>query len=273
MKWCFRHICVNICKYALIVLCLVLITGIYCCILFFLPVNLKRLNLSQRYITNTINSTWREYTSTISEDSRSQLDYDCLISQLNPIQKDLVLRILAHEPERFGFRGAFTSTQPAKDLIRLKNITFEANQTGTISIETGIEYLPKHVYKDYLSLNKDMKNDINLKVYVDSGYRSAGRQLFLFFKYLQSENNYSLTENAKWIAFPGYSQHNDPVSTAVDFITSKGINGASFEAEPEYQWLVKKAERYNFYLSYPINNPSGISFEAWHWQWIKKRVS
>jgi len=118
-----------------------------------------------------------------------------------------------------------------------------------------------------------MNKDIKKMVSVDSGYRSPGRQLFLFFNYLEKENNYSLIENSKWITLPGYSQHNDPVNTAVDFISSRGINDASFEAETEYKWLIKKAAKFNFHLSYPKNNPDGISFESWHWRWKQGKIN
>ncbi len=37
----------------------------------------------------------------------------------------------------------------------------------------------------------------------------------------------------------------------------------------EYKWLLKNANKYGFYLSYPENNLDGITFEPWHWHYEK----
>ena len=76
---------------------------------------------------------------------------------------------------------------------------------------------------------------------------------------------------------PGYSEHGNPVNHAIDFTNENGINGFSdnqtagdFESLPEFDWLMKNANQFNFYLSYPENNPYGVAFEPWHWHWEKK---
>lgn len=122
-----------------------------------------------------------------------------------------------------------------------------------------------------------MEVDIGRKLFVDSGYRSPGRQAYLFFYYLATSSNYSLKENAKWIAMPGYSEHGHPVNNAIDFTSIDGINGFSdgqtasdFTALPEYKWMLENANDFNFYLSYPENNSFGVAFEPWHWHWEVK---
>jgi D-alanyl-D-alanine carboxypeptidase len=121
-----------------------------------------------------------------------------------------------------------------------------------------------------------MQKDLGKRLYIDSGYRSPGRQLFLFFYYLSHEFGYSLKHNAAFVAFPGYSEHGNPYNTACDLINLKGISGEEkgqraedFTALPEYEWMLKNASKFNFYLSYPKGNPYGITFEPWHWRWKK----
>ena len=65
-------------------------------------------------------------------------------------------------------------------------------------------------------------------------------------------------------AAPGYSEHHS--GRAVDLGTM-GCDALSeeFENTKVYQWLVKNAGGFGFYLSYPRDNPYGIDFEPWHW--------
>ena len=87
---------------------------------------------------------------------------------LGPIQNNLAVRILSLDPKALGYKGPFISVRSAKDLVRLENITFEASVTGTTTLETGIEYLPKHVYLDYKRLDASMYRDLKKNIYVDS---------------------------------------------------------------------------------------------------------
>ena len=73
----------------------------------------------------------------------------------------------------------------------------------------------------------------------------------------------------KEVAFPGYSEHGDPVRQAVDFITTNDNDWRRFKKTPEYKWLSKNAYKFNFYLSYPKGNKDGIMFEPWHWHYEK----
>ena len=41
---------------------------------------------------------------------------------------------------------------------------------------------------------------------------------------------------------------------------------ASFEATPAFAWLQRNATRHRFHLSYPRDNPHGITYEPWHWR-------
>ncbi len=155
-----------------------------------------------------------------------------------------------------------------------------------------------------------MRGDIGKEIYNDSGYRSPGKQAYLFFKYLADEseegntysffenlirtrsreeieegNKYSLLENAKWIALPGYSEHGSGKTPAFDFALSGGDSlfvkedgtkmtneetAMLFEQSDEYRWMQEHAGEYHFVLSYPRGNAQGVNFEPWHWRWEKK---
>ncbi|MBI1976669.1 MAG: D-alanyl-D-alanine carboxypeptidase family protein [Candidatus Omnitrophica bacterium] len=115
-----------------------------------------------------------------------------------------------------------------------------------------------------------MERDIGKRLLVESGYRSAAYQLYLFIFYMP-KHGYSIQETNRFVALPGCSEHGYPQQQAIDFINQEGINGEDkpeeFEALPEYQWLTEHAGEYGFVLSYPRNNDQNTSFEPWHWSY------
>lgn len=101
-----------------------------------------------------------------------------------------------------------------------------------------------------------------------SGFRSREYQRGLFErarrKYGDSER-----EAAKWVAPPGYSEHHtgwtldlgdgDAPDTDVD---------QSFEKTKAFLWLRAHAADHQFELSFPLDNPQGVSYEPWHWRFL-----
>ncbi len=253
---------------AIIILLLLFVA--YVSVLYFQKPDLTYLNFVQRYVANNVAAKFQQKIDSIPKDRRTIVDYDTLMNTLNFIERNFAERIFSINPKELGFKGPFYSVGKPTDLVEVPSV-----HVG--SRETGIQFCPEHSYKDYLRMADQMQKDIGKKVYIDSGYRSPGRQAYLFFHYLTTSSKYSLKENAKWIAMPGYSQHGSPVNNAIDFCNADGINGfsdhqtsADFASLPEYKWMLQNANKFNFYLSYPQNNIWGVGFEPWHWHWEKK---
>jgi LAS superfamily LD-carboxypeptidase LdcB len=226
---------------------------------------------AQRYSSTNILETFEKYLKKKKPEEKAIIDYDSLLSELSIIDRMFAENVFSISPDELGFKGPYYSKAKPGNLIKIESVPLESGE------ETGVQYLPEHVYRDYIRMMEKMQKDLNKKLYVDSGYRSPGRQAYLFFYYLVKSNNFSLNENAKWIAMPGYSEHGHPVKTAIDFVNLEGINGISkdqtaedFVKLPEYHWLLANAKDFNFYLSYPVGNNLGVSFEPWHWHWEKK---
>lgn len=240
---------------------------IYVAYQFYAEINLDRLNFLHRWSAKSVFETWDNYLENIPKDRRSIVDYDTLMNQLNFYERDFAERIFKINPKGLGFKGPFYSKEKPGKLVKVESVKVGDR-------ETGIQYCPEQSYADYLLMIEQMKKDIGKILYIDSGYRSPGRQAYLVFYYLTSSSDYSLKENAKWIAMPGYSEHGNPINNAIDFTSENGINGFSdgqsskdFEALPEFEWLMKNANKFNFYLSYPRDNKFGVAFEPWHWHW------
>ena len=97
-----------------------------------------------------------------------------------------------------------------------------------------------------------------------SGYRSHDYQLGIFERKLARglDVEQILTVNAA----PGYSEHHGGV---VLDIGAPGEPAAeeSFETTPAFAWLQRHAAGFGFAMSYPRDNPHGITYEPWHWRW------
>jgi hypothetical protein len=231
------------------------------------------MNPAHRYLTQRILVKWEDKINSLPEATRALVDYDDLLGTLNFLEKSWAEKILAINPQELGFKGPFFSKEKATNLVAAPPVTLSVNGKTT---STGIQYCPEHSYKDFLAMMAAMEQELGKRLYIDSAYRSPGRQAYLFFHYLVKNHHYSLRETAKWVALPGYSEHGNPRNNAIDFINGDGINGenegqtaADFAKLPEYHWLRENAAKFNFFLTYPPDNQWGVTYEPWHWHWEK----
>jgi len=97
-----------------------------------------------------------------------------------------------------------------------------------------------------------------------SGYRSHDYQLGIFERKLA--RGLAVEDILTVNAAPGYSEHHG--GRALD-ISAPGEPPAeeSFEATRAFDWLTAHAGAFGFVMSYPRDNPHGIVYEPWHWQW------
>ncbi|MGF1541621.1 MAG: D-alanyl-D-alanine carboxypeptidase family protein [Pleurocapsa sp.] len=106
-----------------------------------------------------------------------------------------------------------------------------------------------------------------------SGFRSAEAQNDLFFG-IKEQRLQDATKRAEVSAPPGYSEHH--TGYAIDIGDGKAPSAnvnPEFENTAAFRWLEKNAARYSFELSFPPNNPQGVSYEPWHWRFVGDRHS
>lgn len=101
-----------------------------------------------------------------------------------------------------------------------------------------------------------------------SGFRSINDQQHLFFD-VKAERGQVATQRAEVSAPPGYSEHH--TGYAIDVgdgkVPATNLN-TDFEKTEAFQWLQQNAARFNFEMSFTLNNPQGISYEPWHWRFV-----
>lgn len=97
-----------------------------------------------------------------------------------------------------------------------------------------------------------------------SGFRSHAYQRGIVERKLA--RGQTLAEILAVNAAPGHSEHHS--GRAID-ISTPGEPPAeeSFEATAAFAWLMLRAGEFGFALSYPRDNPNGITYEPWHWCW------
>jgi LAS superfamily LD-carboxypeptidase LdcB len=100
-----------------------------------------------------------------------------------------------------------------------------------------------------------------------SGFRDRVRQDMLF--QIQTEHQGSVAIAAQTVAPPGYSEHH--TGYAVDL--ADGLARAwdvslSFGETDAFRWLTENAQRFGFEMSFPADNPQGVSYEPWHWRFV-----
>ncbi len=127
--------------------------------------------------------------------------------------------------------------------------------------------LKKEAAQKYLQMRAAARADGIVLVPI-SGFRSIQQQKYLFFK-IKEKRAELATKRAKVSAPPGYSEHH--TGYAIDIGDAKVPAthlSPNFEKTPAFIWLEKNAARYSFELSFPKNNPQGISYEPWHWRYV-----
>ena len=101
-----------------------------------------------------------------------------------------------------------------------------------------------------------------------SGFRTFAQQRTLFNTQVAKKG--SPEAAAKISAPPGYSEHH--TGYAIDLADGNSPQNQdispAFANTPAYRWLVNNAATYRFELSFPENNPQGVSFEPWHWRYV-----
>ena len=160
--------------------------------------------------------------------------------------KLLIKKILQIDPAKFGFKGE-NSLDP-------------------------YSYLPKPVFRAFNKMNRAfIKAFPGRKLVVGSGYRSPAYQIATLIYILVNNYNFDISQTLKRVAMPQYSQHCSVSETAIDMMNVGGEptdeHPEEFKNSVEYDWLTKNAKQFGFYESYPPNNPYGIVWEPWHWQY------
>ena len=121
--------------------------------------------------------------------------------------------------------------------------------------------MTQQTFEAWNKMKSSAKTD-GFEIHLVSAYRSIEYQCEIIKRKLAEGK---LIEDILAInAIPGRSEHH--TGRALDLHTGEGKPlELEFEAQPLFAWLCNNAARFNFYLSYPLNNSLRINYEPWHW--------
>ncbi|HAC65994.1 MAG TPA: D-alanyl-D-alanine carboxypeptidase [Cyanothece sp. UBA12306] len=106
-----------------------------------------------------------------------------------------------------------------------------------------------------------------------SGFRTLKQQNYLFFE-IKRQRNQNASTRAEVSAPPHYSEHHTGYAVDIGDGRTPATNlSQSFEKTAAFRWLKNNAAKYSFELSFPPNNPQGISYEPWHWRYVGDQES
>jgi D-alanyl-D-alanine carboxypeptidase len=108
--------------------------------------------------------------------------------------------------------------------------------------------------------NAAYKDNVDLKII--SAYRSLDYQKQLINNKLAKGIN--IDSILKVNTLPGYSEHH--TGCAIDIGSQDApILEPEFDQSLAFKWLTYNAAKFNFVMSYPKDNTTGICYEPWHW--------
>jgi D-alanyl-D-alanine carboxypeptidase len=93
-------------------------------------------------------------------------------------------------------------------------------------------------------------------------------QVLSAFRPVEPERNQSALTRAQVSAPPGYSEHSTGYAVDLGDATRPDLHlNPAFDATAAFRWLKANAHRYHFQMSFPRDNPQGVSYEPWHWRY------
>ena len=103
---------------------------------------------------------------------------------------------------------------------------------------------------------------VGIQLLIVSGFRSFEYQAALIRNKLEAGQ--SIGEILAVNTAPGFSEHH--TGRAVDIATpgSRPLT-EEFESSNAFRWLQSRAIEFGFTMTYPRENPWGITYEPWHW--------
>lgn len=113
----------------------------------------------------------------------------------------------------------------------------------------------------------------NIRLVAISGFRSIQDQEYLFFE-VKAQRGQNASKRAEVSAPPGYSEHHTGYAIDIGDADYPDTHlEVSFEKTKAFEWLAENAAFYSFELSFPQDNPQGVSYEPWHWRYVGDRHS
>ena len=128
------------------------------------------------------------------------------------------------------------------------------------------DYDPGKVLDEAMNAFNEMKEAAakdNIKLWIQSGYRSYKTQEGLYNDYVKQDGK---DKADTYSARPGHSEHQSGLAMDLNII------GSAFEGTKEAIWIEKNCYKYGFIVRYPKGKEhiTGYKYEPWHIRYLGK---
>lgn len=165
-------------------------------------------------------------------------------------------------------KNKLSASYTPEGLIKVPN-EFYIRNTDRIDFALPKVKITKIFFDNFLKLYEIAKDDLNIRLYINSGYRSFPEQTAIYAKSLIRNG---LEETKRKVALPGTSEHQ--TGLAADF--TKIVNGKNKDlTDQEADDLFIKGAPLGFIMRYlkDKENTTGYSYEPWHFRYVGPRLA
>jgi D-alanyl-D-alanine carboxypeptidase len=108
---------------------------------------------------------------------------------------------------------------------------------------------------------------VGIQLLIVSGFRGIDYQAGLIRKKIEAGQ--IIDDILRVNTAPGHSEHHSGLAVDIATPGSRPLT-EEFEETDAFRWLESRAIEFGFSMTYPRDNPWGISYEPWHWS-LKER--
>lgn len=172
----------------------------------------------------------------------------------------------------FGWYNASIESDVGNEFMVLVNKFYHLNgdfsRDDIVNIPLSYAYddnkVSKVVLDAYLEMRKDIKEEMNVNLMVNSSYRSYQEQEEIYEEFKKVSQKYA----DSYAARPGYSEHQTGLAIDITSLEHKLVK--DFKESAEYEWLKNNCYKYGFILRYPEDKEflTGYSTESWHFRYV-----
>ena len=141
----------------------------------------------------------------------------------------------------------------------------QSTPTDLISIGTDVYDRPQRLREPAARAWTAMQQQAFLdkvEIQVVSAFRSIDYQVEIIQRLLTQGQ--VIADILTRVAAPGFSEHQS--GCALDLTTPASADcEEEFENTDAFRWLELNASKFDYFLSYPRDNPFGVTYEPWHW--------
>ncbi|KMT20938.1 M15 family metallopeptidase [Clostridium cylindrosporum] len=174
------------------------------------------------------------------------------------------------ENDKNGYVQLVNKDNPVKDIDILDDLVVpKVNLVAEKDNDKNL--LRKEAAKALEEMLDAAKNEGNINIFLNSGYRSSERQVKVYNAEIKK-----VGESGKgYVALPGHSEHQ--TGLAVD-LTCKELKfhvEDGFHSTDEAKWLMNNSYRFGYILRYPEGREkeTRYNYEPWHYRYVGKEIS